>query len=232
MTTFLQLCKDAARESSTVAGDLPTTVTSQTGRLKKFVEWVKRAWLDIQNSQARWRWMRKEFNDKTLSIGTSRYTATALGISDWREWIVPMQGENIIYLYDPDIGVSDEGVVRWIEWHTFIHRYLRGSQTNNRPTEWSISPAGEICFGPPPDKAYPVSGEYMKTPQILADNTDEPECPSRYHHAISDLANILMAQHDEAELHIITNQQRYDSVMADMRLSELPTLGIGARPLA
>ncbi len=231
MTTFLQLCKDAARESSTVSGDPLTTVTGLTDdRLSKFVYWVRRAWLDIQNESTSWRWMRKEYDDKALTIGQSRYTATALGISDLDDWIV---GPNIVYLYDSTIGVSDESPLEYVrDWDLFKHKWLRGSPDNNRPTQYAISPTEEICFGAPPDKAYLISGEYRKSAQILTNNADEPECPSRFHGAISDYANILMAQHDEAEMHVATNYTRFNDTMRKMRRDQLPPFEIGAGPLA
>jgi hypothetical protein len=228
MGTFLTITQDAERESATV-DTLLTSVTSQTGRHLKFVEWVKRAWLDIQRSRADWLWMRGEFEDVALSVGTGRYTATVLGLTRWARWIV---GKDTYYIYDPDIGNSDEGALLWMPWNEFRRTYERGSQTNNKPAHFSISPAGEFCVGPAPDKAYPLSGEYRKSPQTLSANGDEPECPERFHTAISDRANILMSQHDEAEMHIQTNKERYGATMGEMRRDQLPQIVNGAAPLA
>lgn len=229
MGTFLSITQDAERESSTV-DSLLTSVSSQTGRHLKFVNWVSRAWLDIQNSRADWLWMRGEFDDVALTVGQTRYTANALGVaSRWARWI---EGKDIYWLYDPDIGVSDEYALVFMPWSDFRRAYERGSQTNNKPAHFSVSPAGEFCVGPAPDKAYPLSGEYRKSPQTLSANADEPEMPARFHIAISDRANILMAQHDEAEMHIVTNRERYEKTMSELRRDQLPQMVIGTAPLA
>lgn len=229
MGTYLTITQDAERESSTIQAVL-STVVGQIDRHLKFVKWVERAWTEIQNSRADWLWMRGEYDDVALTIDTIRYSASDMGITTrFARWIT---SADTVWLYDPDTGVSDEAPLRYMAWREFRNTYIRGSHDANKPTWFSVSPANEICFGPKPDKAYPVSGEYRKSAQTLSANADEPECDARFHIAISDYANILMAEHDEAELHIQTNRRRYEKTMGELRRDQLETFHIGAPPLA
>jgi len=230
MATFLELCQDAARESSTIAGVAPTSVVGQEGRLAKFVYWVQQAWVKIQRSKRDWLWMQGEFS-VTLIAGTARYSATGFSLTRWSRWVLSFDK---VWLYDPDIGVSDEAALKPMDWNVYLAIYERGSQSEltDRPIHYAISPTGEICFGPKPDKAYPVRGPYRKNAQRLAANSDVPEMPEDFHEAIWQYALILMSEHDEGELHIAVNNRRYADVMQDLRFDQLPAVGIGAGPLA
>jgi hypothetical protein len=110
--------------------------------------------------------------------------------------------------------------------------YDRGVQTQGRPVHYSISKAGEFCLGPVPDDAYVVRGEYRKAPQILAANGDIPEMPARFHEVIAHYGLMLLAEHDEGNLHIAVAMRRYRELMDDLERDQLPTLEIGAGALA
>jgi len=59
--TFLELCQMTAQQSGTIQGTLPTTVVGQTNRLKQIVDFVREAYIDIQNAHRGWRWLNSEF---------------------------------------------------------------------------------------------------------------------------------------------------------------------------
>lgn len=226
--TYLELCQMVARESGTVSGKLPTAVTSQTGRLLKVVNWVDTAWRQLQNHRSAWRWMRAEFTG-TTSAGTARYTGASFSLTRLAEWITE---EDTVTLYKQSEGVSDEGAILFLPWNMYRSQFERGEQTADRPRYFSISPGNELCLGPKPDDAYVVRGEYRKSPQTLTDNDDIPEMPERFHELIAWLALLLLAEHDEAQIHMSVAMRRYNMLMDDLSRDGLPQLEITAGGLA
>lgn len=228
MASFLELCQMVARESGTISGTLPSSVLSQTGRLAKIVSWTNSAWMDIQNQRTTWLWMRKEFFGDTIA-NTSRYTPAAWNITDLARWITD---DDSTTMYDTTIGVSDEGAITFTPWPEWKSRYDRGTQTPNRPVEYTITAANEVALGPLPDAVYRVRGEYVKTPQTLAANADIPELPARFHTIIAWRALMLMAGHDEAPTTYASAKTEFDRIMFDLERDQLPSWGSGAGPLA
>jgi hypothetical protein len=223
---YLSLVQALVRESGTMSGVAVTTVSGQTGRQLKCVDWISNAYVTIQNRQKNWLWMMGEWSH-ALTIGTARYTAAALGLTRHRRWIT---GDQVMTLYDPAIGVADEGAITEISWETWRRKYGRGTQTAARPIEYAVSPAGEMCFGPFPDKAYVVGGEYYKSAQVLAANTDTPEMPEDHHMLIVWEALLTLDEHDEAS--VSKAFRRSIDAGRALDLDQLPTITIGGGPLA
>lgn len=232
---YLQLCQRVARESGTIAGTLPTTVTGQSGRLLKIVGWVASAWTSIQTHRgAQWQWMRKSLpTATTLTIpGTACYTAASWNVPDLERWHTDRIDERPVSLYLHAAGVSDEGELQEVSWPDWRRKYGRGAQVPNRPIEYAISPANEMCLGPVPDAAYVVNGEYWKTPQTLAADADVPDLPSRHHELIVCRALMSLAEHDEAGDAYAAASSNFLRMMADLERDQLPVLGLGGGPLA
>ena len=235
MSTYLQLCVKTGRESGTMAGTNITSVVNQIGRELKVVNYVADAWTQIQNLHAGWRWMRSEFPSTAVTVsGTARYTAASWSITDLAEWIPDTEAEpDNVSIYKQSTGVSDEGRIEYIDFSTWRRLYDRGTQTNARPTHWSISPDNEFCLGPIPDAVYVVNGLYRETPQVLALNGDTPNCPARFHDIIVWKAVQMLNEHDEAAVPlIVTANAKYNAFLADLRRDQLPRITIGSAPLA
>lgn len=192
MATYLELSQELARESGNFDPSLLTSVTGLTGRPAKIVNWVNKAYLNIQNSRRDWGWLIAAFSDNLIP-GSAVYTPASFNLqrfSTWmgdRDWFMP------ITLYDPAKGVSDEGPLQQISHELWKTKWDRGDQSNySRPIEFAISPRDELEFGPIPDMAYTVRGQYLKGPQILVNASDVPEMPSRFHDMIVWEAQRLM----------------------------------------
>jgi len=230
MSTFLEICQKVAGDSGTIAGVLPTAVNSQTGRLRRVVNFTIEAWGQIQNSRNSWAWMRKEFSGKAISSGTPKYTGGgSFSISDFARWVTE---EGSLTMYLTATGVADEGELVFISWSDWRRLYGRGLQTNNRPTNVAITPANELAFGAIPDDSYTVGGEYYQTTQILSANGDIPNLPTRFHDIIAHKARVLLGEFDESSNAIATAQRQYNDMLGDLERDQLPTMSIGSEPLA
>ncbi len=230
---FLSLCKMTARESGTVAPSALTTVTGQSGRLEKVVYWTAEAWRLIQLAENRWRWMRGEFSG-AITQGTSRYTSGSFSLSRFAAWVTDEGWYRPMSVYVSATGVSDEGPLQEIGWESWRQNYGRGSQVQNRPVAYAISPADEICLGPIPNAGYTLKGEYWKSAQELTANADVPECPAQFHPIIAWRAVMLLDQNDEAidAIRIGRAKREFREMMEAMRRTQLPTIRLGGGPLA
>lgn len=192
---YLQLCQRVASESGTVSGDAtPSAVAGQSGRLLKIVNWTATAWQQIQNLHDDWLWMRAEWTGN-ITGGTSKYTAAGWSLNRWGSWITKAE---VVTMFDPALGPVDETCLTPIAWEDYRKRYGRGVQIPGRPREYSISPVGEFCVGPIPDKSYVAKGEMWKNAQTLAADADIPELPdTSLHTVIVWKALLLLAQYDE-----------------------------------
>ena len=200
MATFLELAKKLAREGGGVDPGSITNVTGLTGRPEKIVNWIADAYTNIQNSRRDWGWLVSEFTG-TLSIGASTYTPASFNLTRFGSWFGDRDWYMPLSLYDPAKGLSDEHEIPQVSYEYWRSRYGRGDQSItywNRPTEFSYSPRNELIFGPTPDKAYKLRGQYTRGPQILAAATDIPEMPSRFHELIVWEAKRLMLISDGA----------------------------------
>ena len=227
MATFLELVRDVARETGTLAGGTTlASVASTSGRAEKMVSWTRKAWLNIQMERPDWIWMRTEFSSTVLGA-TIRHAATSFGITRLGAWARDRCGFLPYSIYDPAIGASDETSLAQLDWDSFKAKYLRGSHDPGRPIEYAISPAREFCVGPTPDQAYSINGEYrIQAQQLLADG-DIPECPEEYHGAIVWEAIKLLANSDEALVSVASSLSEYAVARNRLERDQLPQIAIG-----
>lgn len=229
--TFLELCQKCCEKSGVIQGTLPASVAGQAGILLKIVNNVAEAWRRIQLEQSCWLWMRKEWSH-ALVIDTVRYTATNFAISDFGRWLTnaPMSAYQSITIYDPSIGVSDEGPLLEISWEQFRMLYLRGTQTAERPRHVSFDPQSKICFGPKPDKAYVVSGEYWTAIEALTTDSQVPSLPVDYHDIIWNRALMLLNEDEEATFLLGVSREEYHRLMSMLVVRKLPPMKTAFRP--
>lgn len=229
MSTYLQLCQYTGRDSGTIAASQIAAVTGQTGRAAEIVALVAEAWRQIQAESAQWSWMRAEWS-YALTSGTDDYTPTTIGLTRHRRWITQ---DPAVTLYLTATGVSDEGELSFLDWPAFQRLFLRGSQTDARPTHFTVRPRDRaLVFGPQPDAAYTAQGDYIKSAQTLSANSDEPECPSEHHELIKWKALLLLDEFDEAPVSRAFAELNYRNGMTALRRDCLPELKITAAPIA
>lgn len=221
---FLELVQDVARQSGTLAGGTTlASVSGVSGRADKIVNWVQKAWRSIQIEREDWRWMRREFT-ADLIAGNRRYTPASFNITSFSRWGQDTEFYKPFTLYDPDRGQQDEQEVKFIPYDRWRTAFDRGVHDQMRPTVYTISDAGELCFGNTPDKAYVLNGEYWKGPQQLVANTDIPEMPERFHETIVWRAMDIMAKSDESPTTIQVANVEFQTMWRDLCSDQLPSV--------
>jgi hypothetical protein len=188
--TYLQLCQRLRRECS-VGGTGPAAVTGQTGQLAKLVAWAADAYEEIQNRHATWRWLRSTWSVNTVAE-TDTYAATnctdtllsetVSRFSHW--WPEDENGCPNVKCYPQSSGVGAEVWLAPLPWSDFRATYKIGTQTSGQPQHYTIDPQNNLVLGPKPSAVYVVSGEYQRSPQILAADADVPEMPAQFHNLI------------------------------------------------
>lgn len=184
MATFLQLSQELRRLTG-IQGTGPTDVTNAAGIELQLVNYVKNAWIGIQNNPKQWRWM---IRDWLQSAGPDTPLQTIAATNDYSLTAGETGVESVIIntfrSYLTATGVSDRQRLNWMPWRRFQSTYGLITSTDRRPITVTQKPTGELRFYPRPDAIYSIEFETFKTPQVLSANADIPEMPVRFHQLI------------------------------------------------
>ena len=189
MSSFLQICQDFRQEAG-LAGTGPASVKSQVGMDKKIVDWIRNAWINLQESQRTWRFMWKGDGSITCIADIRSYDPVSLGF-DVR---------NVIYesVTCRASGTQVRIPLSYIPYNQFKTQCLNLQPVTGRPTIFTWSPDNKLMLHPIPSSDFVVEFEYYRNPQELTENTDVPIMPSRYHRVLVYLALTHYAVHDDA----------------------------------
>lgn len=235
MSTFLQLVQAVARESGTVpnVGE-PATLTNQTGRMARIINWVIDAYEQIQIDEKDWLWLVAGF-EGTAAASTRAHDGAALSISErFSNWVTNDEdGRGTFTLQEPALGREDEAPICEVEYAAFRRTYLVGtaSEEVGRPRAFAIDPQGRVVFYPLPDKGYTVRGQYRKAPQTLAVDADVPEMPAEFHDAIKWRALVFLGVFDENGTQTPAWQSAHNRIFSRLRTHQMPKISLGG-PLA
>lgn len=222
---FLQIAQRLRQEAGASDGR-PTAVASQTGELKRQVDWVIDAWTDLQNLHPNWDWMRASAS-VAGAIGDNTHTPTDFGIAaTFGSWIT-----DSFRLYTTAIGRADEQFLPFLDYPRWRDYYDFGNfaTQQTRPQEFTINPADHaIKLGPTPDLAYTVTAEYYKTPTILAADSDTPALPSRFHMIIVWYALTFYGSFESAPESYSRAKRQYDRMLVRLEIDQLPALEMSA----
>ena len=230
MASYLILCQETAAESGIVASGQPVSVTGQVGQLADIVRWVRDAYDMIQRSRADWTWMVTEFAGATIP-GKSAHSAADLGIVDrFGSWVYSGQGQSGFTIQDGE----NEGELAFCHYEQF-RAYVTGSRRTEtgRPQLCTINNEGKLAVYPIPaiGSAYTIRGQYRKSPQVLAINTDIPDMPLEHHNAIRWQALILCGVWEEASNQIPGWQSFFQQHRAELMRDYTPRVTVTG-PLA
>lgn len=183
MSTYLELANELRRIAGIQGADIANVATA-TGINLMVVNYIKNAWIDIQNHPKQWRWMLLPFyqsgttplqtadatNDYTLP--TTVTTARALVVNSFKSYLTAT-------------GVSDRQRMTWLPYRDFERRYGVVTAADNRPAFVTRVPGSQkLRFHPQPDGIYSIEFDHFKSPQVLSASGDTPEMPSEHHQLI------------------------------------------------
>jgi hypothetical protein len=222
MSTFLQICQDF-REEAGITGSGPVSVTGQTGEMLRVVNWVKKAYRDIQNRHANWDFLRFDFTFQTIA-NTPTYLPTAVSLDELATW-----KKDSFRIYLTATGVADEQWLRCWDWNELRDTYLIGTSSiqTGRPTEFAIKPDKSVVLWPKPDAVYTIAGEYFKRAQTMTANADEPLLPDEYHDIIKWRAMMYYGAQEGATEVYAQGRGEYAGMMSALRRDQLPSISIG-----
>lgn len=230
--TFLELINLARQECGVSGSDL-TSVENLSGESRRFYNWVRNGWLDIQRAEPQWKFLDLGFQfdtvagDRDYGFGTG---AGTVGIerADWKLW-----QKDTFRIYADTSGYTDEQILPWMEYQSFRNLYEYGSNRLNqeKPICFTIAPDSAILLGGIPDAVYRVEGRYWRAPQTLADAADEPICPVEFHQIISFRAMMRYALFESAPEVLGDARENYNRMMAQLVNNQGPDISFG-EPLA
>lgn len=233
--TYLQLCQAVHRSLNAgqgeLAGTLPTAVTGQTGELNRIVEEVKQAWIDLQVSQARWKWRTTTGTIAAVASASSVQITTTLTTF---QSLIPYTGDGDA----PYILVGDETtnenqypcyLLTWADFQGYYNRHPLSESTAAKPTYCAVRWAGAVpylhWFPAFPSTAGGVLNlQFCSTIQTLAANADEPAMPTQYHNLIVMEAARNLAGWNENNPQFEVAERRRKAMDYALRRDQLPDI--------
>ena len=185
---FLELCQALRREVG-ISGSGPADVVGQSGQERKVVEWIKRAYNEIQTCRDDWAFLSRSF-DATLAVGDITINPVEY-VNDFAKF-----DEDSIFMKD---STGRRYMVHFMPFKSFDSLYLNRAITQpGRPLFYSIDDADVIHFSCPVAEAYIISAGYYKTPHVMTAALDVPVIPVRFRDAILYKAIMYYAADEEA----------------------------------
>lgn len=234
--SYLNLCKMVSYECSIGQG-VPTGTSNQSGELYRVVQWVAKAWVDIQNMSTEWRWMRSQFSVNTV-IGDGSYapadctdTLTASAIDRFGHWIIANPYDPAL-AYLASAGVGSQYRLTFIPWSSFKQIYRVGTQNNSAPSHISIDPQNNLVIGPAPDAVYTITGDYQRAAGVLSVDADTPDMPNRFHDLVAWFAIEKYGYYDIAQEVIMRATAEKQRLLNALEFDQLDVDFMMGAPLA
>lgn len=225
MNTFLEIVQ-ALRQEAGIGGSGPTTVVGQTGEYKRLVDWVARAWVEIQELHQTWsfRWARTTLTTDPNQPEPSEYSITPSGVE--------LVDDKSLSIYLQSDGASTRKPLRFMVYQDYMEQYGRYPNTPGAPILATLLPNMYLKLHPDPDDAYVISFDYCRTIQLLAADGDTPLIMEDHRGIILYRALLLYGEHEEAQGVIGTAATEYNQRLNRLRKMCLPHPRLMAEPLA
>jgi hypothetical protein len=210
---FLELVKKAW-EKAGQSGEGPASVASAVGHQKRFVNWVRDAWTEIQQESSEWSFLKA---DKVCALvaGQDSFTLAELALTDLQDILA-------IYIlvngkYQP---------VKLIRSPSSASNILQQNKTAGCPLVCYFA-NDAFTFDSVPDAAYQIKIHYLRLPQELAANADVPICNASYHSAIWWRAVKSYARYDEDQAMYAEATEQSEKVLMLMHSKLKPEIQFG-----
>lgn len=216
----LQLAQQLRRDCGISGSD--TTTVGASGEWSDVVNWIDRAWQDIQMDRPNWLWMRETASFTTVAEQAEySYDAAPLSLINFASWV-----PRSFRIYKDTVG-NETRLAEWDNYEQFRDTYLIGTNRTSYgyPSSIVVSPSKSLILAlPPDDTSYTVSGDYYKLPTVMALDTDEPDMPARFHMLIVYMAMEFAGYKESASELIALSQKQRTRMMTLLEMDQLPPI--------
>lgn len=211
---FLQLVQRVRQEAGASGAD--TTTVGAQGEWKRLVDWTSTAWVEIQEAEPNWNFMRGQVSFIT-SPGVRFYPPgiPPVALTDFRRWL-PETFRVILNPQQP----STEMFLSVMPFAVFRDTFLFGAFREQRgaPVAISINPADNaLALGPLPIGTHNINGGYYRAPQVLLSDTDTPIIPPYYRMIIVYRALQLYGLYEAAQEVVMRADREYRIMLDRLR---------------
>ncbi len=201
---FLQLCQRLRQEVGG-SGSGPSTVLSQNGENRQYVDWINQAWIEIQSMHS-WHFL-------------------------WTQGSVELQPGALVHALPDDLGVLDSasmviGGVRLplVDYLAFRDAYRAAGV--GRPVASTLLPNGQLKLSAYPDQPYTLEFDYFIKPASLASNTEIPALPGQFHMLIVYKAMQFYGTYENAPEVFRDGLMKYERMLPDLENAALPPMSL------
>lgn len=211
------------RSECGISGPALTTVQNLTGEAARVRDWLKTAWIDLQASKEDWNFMRKQV-DFTLTADQQFYTPAQAGVVDFGNW-----KRDSFRCSTNGNDYRDEQLMNYMDYTTFRNLYMYANMrtTANRPAVVTIDPKKSLGFGAIPDRDWQINGEYYRKPVEIAQDTDTPDIPDRFHMILVYRAMMYYGGFEAAPEVYQRGSAEFKRNMNWLEIDQLPSLTFG-----
>jgi hypothetical protein len=220
---FLALCQRLRQECG-ISGSGPATVVSQTGNLKRIVDWTNTAWMDIQTTHQDWDWMRTSASFTTVTSQATYALGTGTGQVGVSTATFGKWARDTFRNYVTSVGTRSEVFMDYIHYDTWRDSYMYGAlrNTTTRPLQMTIAPDKSVCLGPPPIAGYTITGDYFTAPYEMSADADIPSLPTQFHMAIIYRAMMAYGAYESAPEVYQRGELEFGKLMRRMTADRVP----------
>jgi hypothetical protein len=201
-TTLLDLCNGLIDEAG-ISGEM-TSVVSQTGELRRVVNWVKRACTLVEGKWVNWNYLHEFHTFNTVASVRDYPPQVGHGFWDTSTIRIPANGANLAF-YRYDNKKTDPA-----------------EATLGEPYAITVLPNQTLRFFNTPDAVYGMSIEYWRSPTVLVNNTDQPSIPLQYRDIIVYKALEFYAKFESADELLIQARDDYKMRLTQLEAREMP----------
>ena len=216
---YLALCKQV-HNICQIDGDTIVSVDNQTGMNARVVEWVDRAYRDIQRYRADWKFRQVLANVNVVA----------------GQWEIPDLIGLMIHVDPRTVTATNTGGIiqqlSVVDYDIFYNTRQSRTRTHGNPGVISVGPDFDLYIDPIPLEPLSLKFYYTKTVESLINNTDIPIVANDYQDAIIWKAVLYYSQEQETNNIYPTAQQNYKEILNRMELDLRPTTSLRFRPLA
>lgn len=220
---FLQIVQRVHRKCR-VSGTTPaSTAGTQSAEVARLIDWTNEAWMDIQNSERDWKWMRKSVSFQTEQ-GKAEYTIDQTGAQNLGNWFL-----DTFRVYRTADGLIGENrlFARDYEWWREVHQFGSARNSVTIPVHVAELPNHGIGLGPAPLGGLTVTGDYYQRATELAGNDAVPGMPSQFHMAIVYRAMMFYGMSESAQEVFNEGESEFARILGALELRELPDICAG-----